>query len=61
MLNTEKAPYQVEVETIQRTAEDISATKVRKALKDGNFESFKSMMPKELWDMFDELREYINK
>jgi len=38
-----------------------SATEVRKALADDDFEKYKKLMPKELWDFYDVLKEQINK
>jgi len=49
----------IKVEEIARTGEDISASKVRQALKDDDLETFKKNMDKSTWSMFDELRKLV--
>jgi len=49
----------IKVEEIARTGEDISASKVRQALKDDDLETFKKNMHKTTWDFFDELKKKI--
>lgn len=44
---------------IPRTDEDISASKVRKALEDGDEKTFKQMMHKSTHSMFDKLRKLV--
>jgi hypothetical protein len=39
--------------------DNISGTKFRQSLKDNNIDMFKTIAPEEIWDMFEELREYI--
>lgn len=39
--------------------ERISGTKLRQSLRDNNFDVFKSIAPKEIWDMFEELRVFM--
>jgi cytidyltransferase-like protein len=41
------------------SGEDVSATKVRQALKDNDEESFKKMTPPEIHKLFDELKEIV--
>ena len=57
-----KQGYNVKViDTGQMIPRDdaISGTKLRQALKNDDIESFKKIAPKEIWDMFDELREFL--
>ena len=54
-----KQGYNVKVIDIPREANDVSATKLRQSLKDNDIEAFKKVAPKEVWDMFDELRQEI--
>jgi len=49
----------LEIKEIKRTDDDISATKVRNALKEGDEKEFKKLTPKEIHNMFDELREIL--
>jgi len=49
----------VKIREIKRTDDDISATKVRNALKEGDEKEFKKLTPKEIHNMFDELREIL--
>ena len=51
----EKNP-DIRVREIKRTDEDVSATKIVKAIKEDNFELFKSMTPKEIHDFYNELK-----
>lgn len=44
---------------IQRGDEDVSATKVRNAIKEDDFDTFKSIMPKSLHSMYDEFKEIL--
>jgi hypothetical protein len=39
--------------------ERISGTKLRQSLRDNNFDVFKSITPKEIWSMFEELRVFM--
>ncbi len=39
--------------------ENVSGTKLREALKNNDFEAFKRVAPKEIWDMFGELKKYM--
>jgi len=55
----EKWNLSLKVEEIARTDEDISATKVRKALADDDFNTFKKMMDKSVWKDFDTLKKYV--
>lgn len=48
--------WNISVEEIPRTAEDISATKVRESLKSDNFEEFKRMMDPKVWHWYERLR-----
>jgi len=49
----------VEVQTISREDESVSATRVRKALLDSNEENFKRLMPTTLWNEYDNLKKLI--
>jgi len=49
----------ISVEEIKRTAQDISATKVREALQKNDFNTFKTQMDRRAWVFYDELRKYI--
>lgn len=51
----EKNP-DIRVREIKRTDEDVSATKIVKAIKEDNFELFKSMTPKEIHEFYNELK-----
>lgn len=44
---------------IKRGDEDISATKVRNSIKDNDFTTFKSIMPKSLHTMYDKFKEIL--
>lgn len=55
----EKLNLNIKVEEIQRSGEDISASKVREALKNNDFELFKKNMDKSTWSLFDELGKFI--
>ncbi len=55
----EKLNLNIKVEEIQRSGEDISASKVREALKNKDFELFKKNMDKSTWSLFDELGKFI--
>jgi hypothetical protein len=46
----------IKIIEIKRTDDDISATKVVQAIRDNDFEAFKSMTPKQVWGMFEELK-----
>ena len=50
----------LEVKEIKRTDEDISATKVRDSLKNDDLDTFKSLTPKNIHSMFNELKTYIS-
>ncbi len=49
----------ITISTIQRTDEDISATKVRDALRNNHIDVFKNMVDKRLHYMYDYLRKII--
>lgn len=54
--NKKMAPeyhYQVEFEETERFT---SATSVRKAIRTGDYDTFKTLMPREIWDEWDNLR-----
>lgn len=55
----EKMNLDIKVEEIVRSGEDISATKVRQALADDDFDTFKKMMDKSVWKDFDTLKKYV--
>ena len=44
---------------IKRTGENISATKVRNAIKDDNEKDFTSWTPKSIWPLYDEMQKII--
>lgn len=48
------------VNEIARTDEDISASAVRKALKDDDRKAFEKMMPKWVWDKYDEYKDIVS-
>lgn len=50
----------LEIREIKRSEEDISATKVRKALKEGNEEEFKKLTDKRIHKMYNELKDVID-
>jgi nicotinamide mononucleotide adenylyltransferase len=50
----------VKIREIERTDEDISATKVRESLISNNQKEFEKLVPKEIHNMFEELRNLIN-
>jgi len=49
----------IKVKEIKRSGEDVSATKVREAIKNNDKETFQKMVPEEEWKYFDELRKYL--
>lgn len=49
----------LDVKEIKRTGADVSATKVRQAIKDGDEETFKSMTPKGEWSFFKKLQKEL--
>lgn len=49
----------LEVKEIQRTSDDVSATKVRQALSDSDKETFKSMTAKGTWSFYKKLQRYV--
>jgi len=49
----------VNILEILRSDEDISATKVRQALKNDNKKEFEKMTPKEIHSYYDKLKEYL--
>jgi len=49
----------IKVKEVPRTNEDISATKVRNALKNNDFETFKKNTDKAIWNEFEKLKKYI--
>jgi len=56
---SDKLNLDIKVEEIARTGEDISASKVREALKNDDIELFKANMHKSVWNMFDKLKKKI--
>lgn len=54
--NYYKGNVDVEIRVIPREEESISATKVRKALLDGDVENFKRLMPQSLWPEYNSMR-----
>ena len=48
-----------EMYEVKRGDEDVSATKVRQALRDGDKKSYESMVPKDLWKDFDDLKDMV--
>ena len=50
----------LEVKEIERTDDDISATKVREALKEGDEGTFKKMTHKNVHKMYNELKEILD-
>ena len=44
---------------VPRADEDISATKVRKAIREGDERAFRRLMPRRLWNEFDSLSKII--
>ena len=48
-----------EMYEVKRGDEDVSATKVRQALRDNDKKSYESMVPKDLWKDFDDLRDIV--
>ena len=55
----EKLNLNIKVHEIQRGDEDVSATKVRNALKADDFEAFKKLTHKKVHPMFDELKKKL--
>ena len=51
----------IKIREIKRTDEDISATKVREALINDDFASFKKMTDKKMWSLYEELKNILNK
>lgn len=49
----------ITVEEIPRTAEDVSATKARNALKADDRKAFEQNMDKRTWKFYDELKRYV--
>jgi len=49
----------VEIIEVPRSDDDISATKVRQALKDNNKKEFEKMTPKEIHNYYDNLKKYL--
>lgn len=54
--NQLKKMPKVKIVETKRSDEDISATKVRKALLDNDVTGFRELAPKEIWHMFEKLR-----
>jgi cytidyltransferase-like protein len=50
---------ELSVEEIKRSDSDISATKVREAIKNNDKKSFEKMIDRKLWKYFDELKKYL--
>jgi nicotinamide mononucleotide adenylyltransferase len=57
--NQLKTNPDVSVEEIKRTADDISATKVRNALKSDDMVTFKANMDSRLYKFYDELKKHV--
>ena len=57
----DKLNLTLKLKEIKRTDEDISASKVRDALRANDFETFKKMTDSKIWDMFEELKKEITK
>lgn len=55
----DKLNLDIKVHEIQRGDEDVSATKVRNALKADDFEAFKKLTHKNVHKMFDELKKKL--
>jgi len=55
----DKLNINIKVEEIARTGKDISASKVRQALKDDDYKTFKDNMDKRTWDLFDKLKKMV--
>ena len=51
----------LETKEIKRTATDVSATKIRKAITDNDKNTFQQMTPKEIHGMFNKLQQEISK
>lgn len=49
----------IDTEQMLPRDDNISGTKLRKALKDNDFEAFKKVAPHQIWSMFKELQGYI--
>ena len=56
---SEKLNLNITVEEIKRTGNDISASKVREALKNNDKDLFKANMDKSVWVLFDRLKKYV--
>ena len=54
-----KGDAQVELHIIPRDDDSVSATKVRKALVDGDIENYKRLMPRTLWGEYEKLKKII--
>ena len=50
---------ELSVREVKRTDEDISASKVRQAIKDNDMKTFKQLMDRKLWKYWDELKKYV--
>ena len=50
----------LEMVELKRTDEDISATKVRNAIKEDDEATFKKLTPKEIHSMYNELKDIMN-
>jgi len=55
----DKLNIDIKVEEIPRTGEDISASKVREALKNDDLETFKQNMDKRTWSLFNKLKKMV--
>jgi len=55
----DKIDINIKVEEIARTGKDISASKVREALKNDDLEQFKDNMDKRTWSLFDKLKKLV--
>jgi len=57
--NTISRNKELSVREVNRSDDDISATRVRQAIKDNDEKTFKQLMNKKLWKYWDDLRDLI--
>ena len=57
----EKEGVSLKVHVLNFDRDNVSGTSVRQSLKSGNFESYKKMMPEQLWSIFPALRYELTK
>ena len=55
----DKLSVDINVEEIARTGKDISASKVREALKNDDIKAFQDNMDKRTWSLFDKLKKLV--